>query len=471
MKHKTEDIRADRVGQVKITFTGKELTAWGGACSVVAKFLEQIEFRQWVETNVPVEEHSPNAKGIYPKVLSLFLTCAAGGTRFSDIGSWMHGRKVVAACFGVKWLPRAASVLTRFLGKFRRLHVERLRESSCKLARRLLEEEAVAEDELVLDSTVCTRYGEQEGAKKGYNPSKPGRPSHHPLKASLSCGYVVNLWNRSGNVHTAHQVAGFFDQTCRGLPRALKIRRVLADSGFCDNGFLAHLESEGRRYIVAMRLSDYVKAAIRQIAEWTAVAPGIEMAEARVCLSTWDKARRMVFVRQHVPTLPRATGKQPTLFEDLEDHRDYRYGAMVTNEEDLSMLEVWRTYRPRAKIENVIKELKEGYGWHEFNVRSFWGTEAGMLLIGMVFHNLIHHLNRRVLKTEAEGVCRLKKIRLKVLAIPALYGSGGRMPVLRLGVRDPRMRARIRYWLQRICRLELRLPNGNAFGSPPAVQA
>lgn len=179
----------------------------------------------------------------------------------------------------------------------------------------------------------------------------------------------------------------------------------------------------------------------------------------------------MVFVRQHMPTRPRATGKQPTLFEDLEDHRDYRYGAMATNDEDMSMLEVWRTCRPRAKIENVIKELKEGYGWHEFNVRSFWGTEAGMLLIGTVFYNLIHHLNRRVLKTEAEGVCRLKKIRLRVLAIPAFYGSGGRMPVLRLGVRDPRMRARIRYWLQCICRLELRLPNCNVFGPSPAVPA
>ena len=42
---------------------------------------------------------------------------------------------------------------------------------------------------------------------------------------------------------------------------------------------------------------------------------------------------------------------------------------------------------------------------------------------------------------------------------------------VRLGVRDPRMRARIRYWLQRICRLELRLPNGNAFGPPAPVWA
>ena len=95
--------------------------------------------------------------------------------------------------------------------------------------------EGPCEDDLVLDSTVCTRYGKQEGAKKGYNPNKPGRASHHPLKASVGRGYVVNLWNRSGNTHTAHQVALFFDQTCRELPSTMKVRRVLANCGFAKN--------------------------------------------------------------------------------------------------------------------------------------------------------------------------------------------------------------------------------------------
>ena len=37
---------------------------------------------------------------------------------------------------------------------------------------------------LVLDSTVSVRYVEQQaGAERGYNPKKPGRPSHHPLLA------------------------------------------------------------------------------------------------------------------------------------------------------------------------------------------------------------------------------------------------------------------------------------------------
>ena len=197
----------------------------------------------------------------------------------------------------------------------------------------------------------------------------------------------------------------------------------------------------------------------------------MEVAEVVVALSSWKQARRLVVIRQHVPTRPKASGKQPMLFRELEEHRDYRYSVLVTNDTALAPEEIWRTYRPRANEENAIKELKEGYGWHAFNVRSFWGTEAAMLLIGMVCYNLVHHLNRCVLKTAEEGVARLKTLRLKVLAIPAIYGSGGRRPTLRLGVQDRSLRAKLRYWLQRIHRLALRLFNCNAVALPAPAKA
>jgi len=34
-----------------------------------------------------------------------------------------------------------------------------------------------------MDSVVFERYGRQQGARKGHNPKKHGRPSHHPLLA------------------------------------------------------------------------------------------------------------------------------------------------------------------------------------------------------------------------------------------------------------------------------------------------
>jgi hypothetical protein len=438
----------------------------------VAKFLERIGFRDWVLAHVPVQERSPNAKGIYEKVLALLLTCLTGGTRFSHLSWWGHGLEALQACFGVAWLPQATSVLTRFLGKFRQRDNEALRAAAVGLAGQLIQAEGITGDVLILDSTICERYGRQQGARKGYNPRKPGRPSHHPLKAALGSGYVVNLWNRRGDTHSAHQCIGFYQQTRRELPDTLRVQWVLADSGFGEEGFLEHLEAQNQRYIVALRLTACVQRAIRGIGQWQWLDRGLEVAEVMVALSTWKRARRLVVIRQHVPTRPQASGKQPLLFRELEEHRDWRYSVLVTNDTELTDAEaIWRTYRPRANEENCIKELKEGYGWHEFNVHSFWGTEAAMLLVGMVCYNLVHHLNRCVLKTAEAGLARLKTLRLKVLAIPAIYGRGGRQPTLRLGVADGRLRAKIRYWLERIQRLGLRLFNCNAVGLPPGVQA
>ncbi len=81
-------------------------------------------------------------------------------------------------------------------------------------------------------------------------------------------------------------------------------------------------------------------------------------------------ARRWVVIRQHLPTRPKAGGRQPMLFRELEEHREYRYSVLVTHDTALAPEEIWRTYRPRANEENAIKEMREGYGGHEFNVDS-----------------------------------------------------------------------------------------------------
>jgi len=71
------------VNQVKIEFTSKEITSLGGLL-IIAGFLEEIGFKEWVEESFPVEEASPNGKGKYPEVLSLFLTALSGGNRGRD---------------------------------------------------------------------------------------------------------------------------------------------------------------------------------------------------------------------------------------------------------------------------------------------------------------------------------------------------------------------------------------------------
>lgn len=67
---------------------------------------------------------------------------------------------------------------------------------------------------LDVDSAIFTRYGQQEGAKKGYNPQKRGRKSHHPIIAFVNeVRLAANFWLRSENASFANNFVGFLEET------------------------------------------------------------------------------------------------------------------------------------------------------------------------------------------------------------------------------------------------------------------
>jgi hypothetical protein len=434
--------------QVRIEFTDKPITAWGGVAGLISRYLHKILFREWVESSIPVEETSNNSKGIYEKVLALFLTVLVGGRRFSHLSWWGHGVEVIYAGFGVKWLPAASSTLTRFWSKIDRQALSEIIGERCRsFASQILRWEGITKDNLNLDSSVITRYGEQEGAKKGYNPAKKGRPSHHPLIAFLGKGYVVNLWNRPGNTHSANNCCNFFAQTVLSLGSSFCINRVLCDSGFYDIDFIKHVEKD-YTYIIAVRIIEVLQYKSIHDVVLNKIADGLEAGEFYFQHKDkkWDKPRRYILIRQTVSRRPKATGKQLRLFEE---YSGYRYSLMITNDETASPEEVWREYRPRANDENTIKNLKEGYGIAAFNFNNFWATESFMMLNAMVFHNLVHYLNRNILNKNTPKE-QLKTLRSKWLIIPAQLGKGAGVTILRISVRNPKVRLRLQEFLVQI---------------------
>jgi hypothetical protein len=67
---------------------------------------------------------------------------------------------------------------------------------------------------LDLDSGMLTRYGEQEGARVGYNPKKLGRASHHPLIAYMAeMRMAVNAWMRPGDTVSLSNCQSFLEET------------------------------------------------------------------------------------------------------------------------------------------------------------------------------------------------------------------------------------------------------------------
>jgi hypothetical protein len=347
-----------------------------------------------------------------------------------------NGIKIFERCFRVKRLVKSSTGITRYWNKYncRSLNETLLQNISQYFLRPVLEYAGIERDTLRFDSTVITRYGTQEGAKKGYNPAKRGRPSNHPQIAFLGSGYTVNFWNRSGNTRSANGIVDFYSQT-RGFIGGIKIERVLADSGYYDREFILKLEEDNIEYVISAPIYQFFQKIVYHQAAWTRVDNGIEVGEFTYSHlnESWGGERRYIVVRQEIQRRPKAAGKQLSLFKDEDYGKEYRHSLYLTNNNTATPYDIWCYYRPRANVENIIENLKDGFGLSAYNMKSFWATEAVLMTICLILNNLVTVLIKQVLHTSDKGR-KLRTIRMEYLVIPALLGKDGRDDVLRLGI-------------------------------------
>jgi len=331
--------------------------------------------------------------------------------------------------------------------------VEKLADGLWDYLFRIIPWQKIAEDYVSFDSSVYTRYGEQQGAKKGYNPTKPGRRSHHPILAFLgNSRYIPNMWNRAGNARSSENVIDFAKQTCQRLQGKLKIKGVLADAGFYDIDFIKYLEAEKRKYVIAAAFYRTLQEKILSLENWHKVDDGIEMAEFYFChkAQDWDKPRRYFAVRRRrSEDKPEPVGKQLTLFPELEEVKNYRYSAYITSFTG-EVVDLWRIYRRRGDDENRIKEIKYDFGIDSYNVNNFYATEAAMLMLTFLYN--LFNLFRSEILPKKESRKRASTIRFKYFATPAILGASGNQEILRLGIGSRKQRCKFTYALHQVSR-------------------
>lgn len=285
---------------------------------------------------------------------------------------------------------------------------------------------------LDVDSSVLTRYGNQEGAQRGYNPAKRGRKSHHPLMAFIAdCRMVANLWLRSGSSHTAGNLFGFIEDTINKL-EGKKIGLLRGDSGFYGEKIFSYLEGrdEPISYIIAARLYKPVQMKVAGQKTWFVVDNGIEIGETGYSGADGQKVRRMIIVRQHIHQRPKAAGKQLRLFQDSDMYNNYRYHCFITNL-TLPAQQVWNLYRHRADAENRIKELKYDFGFDSFNIESFYGTEAALNMV-MMAYNLMSLFRQVIMGNKTQP--KLSTLRYKLFAIGGYMVKEGNSRILKLSL-------------------------------------
>jgi len=377
-----------RINGFRIGYTEKKITSYGGF-SMLAMFFEKIKLKAGLSELMPIEEVSPNAMKAEDKLLGYITLIITGASRFSHM-LYIGNPSVIKTMFGLKRLPLAGTTLTRYFNKIKDIgKIDHISEWIWGYLKTVIDWARIESDWLSFDSTIVTRYGDQEGAKKGYNPNKKGRPSHHPLLAFLNRSRVVlNLWNRSGNTSSANNIIAFFERCYERIGPLIKIKGVLADAGFYMESFIEAIESKGLNYVITAKLYSTVQRKIHDVDNWIEIEPGLAISEFNYNHPDWKKDRRYVVVRQSIKRRKKALGKQLTLFEMDLDTQEYRYGTWVTNMTE-DPLTVWRTIRLRSNDENTIKELKDDLALSGFSMTQFYPTEAAMLVRCLVYNLLL----------------------------------------------------------------------------------
>lgn len=415
-------------GHFELGYTSREVTPWGGLV-LLRQMLSKLDLAGGVASCPDLPSPGSNAGYEARTIVEGFIASVwCGASRFMHTEVTRHD-PTIAKIFGWKRTP-AQDTYKRFFAKIDAASLHRIREH---LYQWMFSKVQFDNYTLDVDSTVLSRNGQlQEGARKGYNPRKLGRKSHHPLIAFVSdLKLVANMWLRSGDTADSNNLLSFLADTFSKL-RGKHVSLIRMDSGFCSNEIMTWLEQKQYlSYVIAARFQQPVQrvAAGRDI-RWLAVAPGIEVGETVHQAGNWAQPRRLVLVRQKVAERPQAPGKILKLFAEDEDIAGYRYGAYYTNL-NLAAVEVWRLYRGRADAENRIKELKNDFGFESFNMRSFSGTEAS-LTFAMLAYNLMAFFRQFILQSKTQQT--LSTLRYKAFAIGAYFEKINDRVILRLAL-------------------------------------
>src|SRR5580658_3267635 len=216
------------------TFAGKIQLKWAPDAEVSSLgqmpfFIEFLKtsglFENWVK-DCPLHYTSPNAPQKRDVLGTILLSVLAGHWRYAHISA-LRGDGVNPELLGMTKVASEDSVRRALLALQEEESASWLKQHLKASYEPLLEEPWA----LDVDTTVKPLYGHQEDAKVGYNPQKPGRPSHaYHSYFIANLRMVVDVEVQAGNRTAASfaqpELWSFFGQNAEVQPSGISARRL-----------------------------------------------------------------------------------------------------------------------------------------------------------------------------------------------------------------------------------------------------
>ena len=246
----------------------------------------------------PLRYESPNAPKKRDVLGTAMLAMLAGAKRYAHIAA-VRGDAVLPELLGMTKVVSEDSVRRAFKAIDEEEGAAWLRGHLAYCVEPLLAEPWV----LDVDTTIKPLFGHQEGAELGYNPKKPGRPSHcYHTYSMASTRLVLDVDVSPGNEHTSKHSAPSLWALIDRLPRDLWPALLRGDSGFGNEGVRREAEARGLPYLFKLRLTKNVKRMIIRLSQrdWVDAGQGFWAKESEVRLEGWSRQRRAIVLRRRL---------------------------------------------------------------------------------------------------------------------------------------------------------------------------
>ena len=252
---------------------------------------------------------------------------------------------------------------------------------------------------LDIDTTIKPLYGHQEEAVKGYNPQKPGRPSHtYHTYMMANLRLVLDVEVKAGDQsHSSHSLPGLMS-LLKELPEDKKPKFARGDIGFGTDRVMQDLESISQPYLFKLKKSKNVVNLIYKhhgLGKWTQVHQGWEAKEACLKLHGWEYERRVIITRRKLSgnsIIGIETGEaqksayhQLSFIDGPEDIKVFEYSVLVTDLSD-DLPSIFQHYRDRADCENNFDELKNQWGWGGYTTKDVKSCRLMSRIIALIYN-------------------------------------------------------------------------------------
>jgi hypothetical protein len=215
-----------------------------------------------------------------------------------------------------------------------------------------------------------------------------------------------------------------FLKRCLGLCPGIK--RLRSDSTLFQADVINCCQAQGVQFTITADQNAGVKEVIPTVRDWTPLRDeegketNREVGTAIYLLTKGREALRLVLQRWRDPQL------------SLFARQGYCYHILATNQDELTAEEVVRFHNQRGQVENLIKEVKIGFGMEQMTSGDF-AANALWFALGVLAYNLTQA--QKLLFLDPDWKTKtIATIRWQLIAVAGRLIRHGRRLVFRLAV-------------------------------------